>query len=425
MNIVYLHSHDSGRWIAPYGCGVPTPNLMRLAREGTLFRQAYCAAPTCSPSRAALLTGQTAHGSGMLGLAHRGFALKDPARHLARVLKSQGYETALAGVQHECDDKAAQAILGYDPILSVPNEGKSLEERDLANARRAAEYLRSRKRGPFFLAFGTYNTHRPYPDFSGRVDPGYVAAPAQLPDRPEVRRDMAGYVASAQVMDAAHGIVLDALREFGLENETFVFFTTDHGPAFPRMKCSLYDPGIAVALLIKFPGNPAAGRVLDELVSQVDVFPTLVEAAGIVSAQGLEGRSLLPLLRGEPQAARAEIFAEVTYHAAYEPQRCIRTERHKLIRRYGRNKPVLPNMDAGESKTFLLEQGFASELLADEELYDLFLDPAERVNLVASREHQTLRGELGGRLERWMRETGDPLLQGAVPQPQGARIEEV
>jgi N-sulfoglucosamine sulfohydrolase len=93
-NILYIHSHDTGRYIQPYGHNIPTPHIQKMAEEGVLFRKAFCAAPTCSPSRAALLTGQSAHSSGMLGLAHRGFSLNDYDQHLANYLKKQGYETA-------------------------------------------------------------------------------------------------------------------------------------------------------------------------------------------------------------------------------------------------------------------------------------------------------------------------------------------
>src|SRR5712691_12162221 len=99
-NILYIHSHDTGRYLQPYGHSVPAPNLQRLAEGGVLFRQAFSAAPTCSPSRASLLTGQCAHSSGMLGLAHRGFALNDPRQHLAHTLRPAVYYAALFGMQH-------------------------------------------------------------------------------------------------------------------------------------------------------------------------------------------------------------------------------------------------------------------------------------------------------------------------------------
>ena len=113
-NIIYLHSHDTGRYVQPMGHAVPTPNLQGLAEEGVLFRRCFCAAPTCSPSRAALLTGQAAHTSGMLGLAHRGFSLHDTGQHLAATLKERGYRTVLAGMQHV---GRAAAALGYDEDL--------------------------------------------------------------------------------------------------------------------------------------------------------------------------------------------------------------------------------------------------------------------------------------------------------------------
>src|SRR6476660_8683988 len=99
-NLVYIHSHDTGRFVSPYGYAIATPNLQKLAESGVLFRKAFCAAPTCSPSRAALLTGQAPHSSGLIGLAHRGFALHDPAQHLAHTLKNAGYYGVLTGMQH-------------------------------------------------------------------------------------------------------------------------------------------------------------------------------------------------------------------------------------------------------------------------------------------------------------------------------------
>src|SRR3954453_18517055 len=113
-NILYLHSHDTGRYIQPYGYAVPTPNLQKLAAEGFLFRQAFDAAPTCSPSRASLLTGQCPHSSGMLGLAHRGFSLNDYGQHVIHTLRKAGYNSALCGLQHIARDPK---IIGYDRIV--------------------------------------------------------------------------------------------------------------------------------------------------------------------------------------------------------------------------------------------------------------------------------------------------------------------
>src|SRR5215467_5443313 len=116
-NILYLHSHDTGRYIQPYGHAIATPHLQRLAEQGVLFRQAFSAAPTCSPSRAALLTGQAPHSSGMLGLAHRGFALHDYHQHIVHTLRAAGYTSTLIGMQHVANDPT---VIGYDRIVDVP-----------------------------------------------------------------------------------------------------------------------------------------------------------------------------------------------------------------------------------------------------------------------------------------------------------------
>jgi arylsulfatase A-like enzyme len=115
-NVLYIHSHDTGRYIQPYGHAVPTPNLQKLAEEGVLFRQAFCAAPTCSPSRASLLTGQCPHSNGMLGLAHLGFQLTDYKRHILHTLRAEGYISALAGVQHIA---RKPATIGYDRVIET------------------------------------------------------------------------------------------------------------------------------------------------------------------------------------------------------------------------------------------------------------------------------------------------------------------
>src|SRR5215217_5347375 len=116
-NILYVHSHDTGRWVEPYGSPVQTPNIQKLAEEGVLFRKAFCAAPTCSGSRACLLTGQYAHSNGMVGLAHRGFSLNDYSQHIVHALRKLGYWSALIGEQHISN---RPDIIGYDEVFKIP-----------------------------------------------------------------------------------------------------------------------------------------------------------------------------------------------------------------------------------------------------------------------------------------------------------------
>jgi len=414
-NILYLHSHDTGRYIQPYGHAVPTPNLQRLAEQGVLFRQAFCAAPTCSPSRAALLTGQCAHSSGMIGLAHRGFRLHDYRQHLVHTLRSAGYRSTLIGVQHVAPDPA---MIGYDEVVPLP----SPHAEHVAPA--AAEFLSSSALAqPFFLSVGFVETHRKYPAPGSAEDARYTLPPPPLPDTPRTRTDMAAFKASARLLDQGMGAVLDALEANGLAENTVVICTTDHGIAFPGMKCNLTDHGIGVMLIMRGPGGFTGGRVCDALLSQVDIFPTLCDLLGTDPPAWLQGRSFLPVVRGNAEQVRDELYAEVTYHAAYEPQRAVRTNRWKYIRRFGEQQtPVLPNCDDSPSKDIWLESDWQRRPVAAEQLYDLVYDPQESRNLAQDPTLLPVLGEMRGRLNAWMRATDDPLLQGQVPAPHGARV---
>jgi N-sulfoglucosamine sulfohydrolase len=409
-NIIYLHSHDTGRYVEPYGHGVPAPNLQWLAEEGVLFRQAFCAAPTCSPSRSALLTGQAAHSSGMRGLAHRGFALHDYSQHLVHTLRAAGYRSTLIGMQHEAQDPAT---IGYDDVLERRSKAEFVVPR-------ALEFFANAPAEPFFASIGFDEAHRPFHKPGPAEDPRYTLPPAHLPDTPQTREDMAAFKASVRVLDTAYGDILNAIDAAGLRERTLVICTTDHGLAFPGMKCTLTDRGIGVLLIMRGPHGFSGGRVIDSLVSQIDIFPTICDLLGIDPPPWLQGRSLLPLIGGEVEHVNEEIYAGVTYHAAYEPQRAVRTQRWKYIRRFdGRDRPVLPNCDDSLSKDVWLAAGWQNRPVEAEVLYDLAFDPGESHNLANDTQYAVVLDDMRGRLDRWMRRTDDPLLDGPVPLPPG------
>jgi arylsulfatase A-like enzyme len=416
-NIVYLHSHDTGRHVQPYGHQVPTPSIQRLADQGLLFRQAFSAAPVCSGSRAALLTGEYSHTNGMLGLAHRGYRLADYDHHLVHTLRLAGYRSALIGEQHVSPDPDE---IGYDEIVALDSShaGKV--------APATAALLRdNRPAEPFFLSVGFFETHRDYFEPISVRDALYSLPPANLPDTPQTRRDMAAYKASARSLDEGVGAVLNALEEAGLAERTLVILTTDHGLAFPGAKATLTDRGLGVLLILRGPGGFDGGRVSDALVSQIDLFPTVCELAGIERPDWIRGRSLLPLLRDETEEINDAVFAEITFHAAYEPQRAVRTRRYKYIRRFdnGHEGPVLANIDDSPSKDYLIAHGLGDRAAPPaEQLYDLVFDPNEAANLVSDAAHAGVLAELRERLERWMRDTGDPLLHGPVAPREGTRL---
>ena len=423
-NIIFLHSHNTGQFIQPYGYAVPTPNMQRLAEEGVLFRKAFAAAPTCSPSRASFLTGLAPHSCGMLGLAHRGFAMDDYRLHMVHTLKANGYLTALAGVEHTAPDLS---VIGYDTILSSYDTNYD-QYPAVDQTEAAVKFLHSTPRQPFFLSFGLNETHRPFPkadpDNYPAEDARYCIPPRPLPDTPETRADTADFKAAARVMDNCFGAVLDALEQAGLAGKTLIFCFADHGLQFPRNMCNLTDHGIAVYLIARGPGGFFGGKVFDQLVSLIDLAPTVYDVAGIEIPDHIQGKSLRPLVAGEAGSHHDAVFAEVNYHAAYEPMRCIRTGRYKYIRRYdNREKLVLPNVDDTPSKEFLLNNDWVSQPRQQEMLFDLLFDPDEANNLIDRPDLAAVQSDLSRRLNDWMRQTGDPILEtGQVAAPGGSLV---
>src|SRR5215213_3017199 len=396
-NILYIHSHDTGRYVQPYGYQVPTPNIQLLADQGVLFRNAFCGAPTCSGSRATLLTGQYCLNNGMLGLAHRGWVLNDYGEHLIHPLREAGYTAVLIGEQHISEDPG---VIGYDEVLEVDSHHAGDVAPITVEAMAGLEE-------PFFASVGFFETHRQFRAPTSVRDTLYSLPPANLPDAPQTREDMAAFKASARSLDQGIGAVLNGLHKLGLAERTLIVCTTDHGLAFPGSKGTLFDRGIGVMLLMRGPGGFLGGKVVDSLVSHLDIYPTLCEVAGAPRPPFLQGSSLLPLIAGEVDRVRDEVFAEMAYHAAYEPVRAVRTERLKYIRRFDDySHPVLANCDDSASKQLMVAGGWGQEEIAEEQLFDLTLDPNEVRDLSSDPHHADSVAELRERLAAWMRETG-------------------
>jgi N-sulfoglucosamine sulfohydrolase len=414
-NILYIHSHDTGRYVQPYGFQVPTPNIQMLADQGVLFREAFCAAPTCSGSRASLLTGLYCHNNGMLGLAHRGWKLYDYGQHWVHALRPVGYHSTLIGEQHISIDPG---VIGYDVVVPVDSNHASYV------APLTIEALRDAPSEPWFMSVGFFETHRDFSAPTSVRDTLYSQPPPNLPDVVATRRDMASFKASARSLDQGIGAVLHALHDFDLVDNTLVLCTTDHGIAFPGAKATLFDRGTGVLMIMRGPGF-TGGKVVDAPVSHLDVYPTLCELAGAEPPQWLQGTSLMPLVRGEVASLHDAIFTETTYHAAYQAHRAVRTDRWKYIRRFDDYEhPVLANCDDSDTKDLLVEAGWGELVVPEEQLYDLVTDPQEGRNLVGDPRQADVLAEMRGRLEAWMSETEDPLLDGPVEPPPGAVVNE-
>ncbi|MGC9452577.1 MAG: sulfatase family protein [Oceanipulchritudo sp.] len=453
MNIVYLHAHDAGRYVQPYGFPFENPNLMAFAKEAVLFRKAFCTAPTCGPSRAALTSGQYPHQIGMYGLpGAQGWVFDDYGKHWVNHLAKCGYQTVLAGVQHEVT-KENFAKLGYERLLEGEHPARErIGEFYPETINKVEAFLATRDDPrPFFLSVGIDEPHRdnlarPEINLHGKsdrftktrfydpekLDYRYTAPAPWLPDLPELRKDMESYREGVKLMDEYMGRVLYALRHNGLEDSTLVIITADHGIEFPGGKKTLGDQGIQVMLMIRGPkGSPfGGGRVIEPMVSHLDLYPTVCELIGRQPAHKLEGKSLLPLVTGEVDYLHEYTFAEQTYHGPMEAMRSVRSERYKYVRRHDpkghqmrHDGPATPVMEAA---------GWYDRATGTEELFDLYLDPWEACNLLARQspgdggaggpDYAGIKAELAARLDAWMAETGDPFATGKLPEPPSGKL---
>jgi arylsulfatase A-like enzyme len=406
MNILYLHAHDVGRFASVYGVDVETPGLERFAASGaTVFNNAHCVAPTCSPSRTALLTGEYPHQQGMLGLAHRGFAMSRPGHHMADWLRRQGYTTALSGVQHEFDFNMPET-LPYDCAMESDwSGGTAALDESAADA--AVAWLGSHDgKKPFFLSVGFYWPHVPLPDVA-EASPCNQIGP--WPDGEAGRLDTAALQEAMKHTDACMGRVLEALERSAFVEDTLVLVTTDHGTPFPLNKATLHDRGTGVLFMLRVPGKPGPERT-DALVSQLDFFPTVCEAAKLEPPHWLQGESLLPVLGGA-ETRRDALLLQTNHHVDFEPARAVRTRTHKLIRRFVDGPRSRPNVDASRLKDYVAERRFFDTPADRQELYDLRTDPEERHNLAGDSRYADLIEELGRQLHVKMEQSDDPLLE--------------
>lgn len=435
-NILIMLPHDLGNFVGCYGHrSVRTPHLDGLAARGVRFRNCFATSPECTPSRGSLMTGLHPHQNGLMGLSNFGWSLKVP--HLAARMCDLGYATHHFGLQHETHEPIE--TLGYQHVHAT--ESKAAPDVCQSLCRFLRESSDSAG-SPWFAHAGFFHVHRVWCALSdSRFLPDEIDVPPWLPDRPTVRKDLARFHEDIAVMDEAIGSVLSTLNQTGLDRQTLVIFITDHGAAFPGAKATLYDAGVRIPMIMHWPGVIDGGAVFDELLSGTDVTPTLLELVGGATPPDLAGRSFLPLLRGDPYDAREEVGGGLFYDVAYDPMHYIRTHTHKYIRSFavtaedaaGADPQTLSTYKAGrwirvddfDVLTSPTWQALADETDASrpprEELYDLRSDPSERRNLADDPRSRSILDAMRQRMDRMMRDTDSPLLNGHVPPPKAQR----
>ncbi|QDU71498.1 sulfatase family protein [Mucisphaera calidilacus] len=443
-NVIYMHTHDTGRRVQPYGHDVFSPNLQALSDRGATFGNAFCVGPTCSPSRAGLLTGQYPHQCGQWGLANLGYELPNPQRAMAWAFRDAGYHTAILGVQHL---HRSEVELGYREVREAITRPQAYAgENDPVRLTSAltpdvVRWLHDHRQSdePWFLDVGFIETHvgswrsleKKY--VPAEADIEVAGVPAGLADSPEARLWQAHHNVLVARFDTAVGKIVRTLDRLNMSENTILVVTTDHGVSLPLHKCSLRDGGLEVMLMISGPGFDGAGQI-EGMVTHLDLYPTLCEACGVPRPDWLEGASLMPLVKHETDAIHEHVFAELNIHGGPQPERCVRTRDYKLIRRWWTDvdavrsnwdrRPIHDAMESAGALDYIaeatpVEAASGEGVRAFDMLFDLRRDPYERENVAGEAGYEATYRELVEALEGWMDRTEDALREGVggIPRP--------
>lgn len=425
-NILFVIADD---WSYPhagaYGDNVvSTPNFDRVAREGVLFNGSYCAAPTCTASRAGILTGQWVHR--LDEGANLNCFLPSRFKVYPDILEEAGYVVGQSG-------KA------WSPG-TLDGSGRTRNPAGPGFKDFRVFLDQAPKDKPFCFWFGSTNPHRPYELGTGAgagMKAEDVTVPDFLPDTPEVRSDILDYYYEVQLFDQQLGEHLALLDERGLVGNTIVVVTSDNGMPFPRSKANVYDISCHMPLAIRWPKKVGGGRKVDGFVSHTDFAPTYLEAAGIKPPSDMTGKSLMGVLTKGKSPERDCIFLERERHARVRegdlgyPMRAVRTKDFHYIwnpfperwpagdpKDYTAKTPGFGDIDGSPTKTLVVvdhkKEGIAKyarlaiEKRSEEELYDLRKDPWQLENVADKPEYAETRKAMRARLDRWMQETADP-----------------
>ncbi|MEM6769230.1 MAG: sulfatase, partial [Bacteroidota bacterium] len=422
-NIVFIIADDVA-WddLGAYGHpSVRTPNLDRLAQEGMRYTQAFLTTSSCSPSRTSIISGLYPHNTDAEQLS---WPLPEGKQTFVQELKNNGYWTGLAGKYHMGDPVRDD----FDALLEMQWKDApiGLDRRLVGDGSGCDDWvklLRQRPQDqPFFVWLAAFDAHRPF--YEGISDQPYttdkVVIPPYIPETDLVKKDFALYYEEITRMDDYIGKVLAELDQQGVTDNTLVLFVSDNGRAFPRDKTTLYDGGIKTPWIIKWPGHIKAGTVNPNLVSSVDIAPTLLRAANLEPPSVFEGVDLSPTWGEDMPPVRNEIYAEDHFHDFEDYTRAVRTNRYKYIKNFYPDLPNTPSADilrdrSWQSMLAAKEAGTLSEAQLwcfntprpEEELYDLSVDPFELNNLATTDEAQKVLSTMRQRLSDIRTQTND------------------
>ena len=427
-NILLIVSEDNGPELGCYGTPfVKTPVLDGLASRGVRFHNAYVPQAGCSQSRAALLTGLYPHQNGQIGLATWKFRMyREDTPNLVRSLKQAGYRTGILGKLH------------VNPATAFPFDVKKItsanfDRKKLVNYAKHAGAFFEAGNEPFFLSVNYPDAHRPLMNQVRGLPRQPLNGKDVKPlayfglDATQLRNDTASYFNCISRLDSLIGDLLDTLQSSGKANNTIVIYLGDHGADLLRGKRTSYEGGLRIPLIVHWPGNTKIGHVSRDLVSTLDLAPTLLAIAGTTAIKDLPGMSLEPILRGKSSAWRRYLFTEYHTHSAHNfyPQRTVRNARYKLIQNLqpGQENPgyeftmkrFFPDLATSieEAPDHVRESYRRMKRPGEFELYDLQQDPYEFTDLVSNAANAAVLAELKQKLADWRLKTRDPFLDPA------------
>ncbi|HVX63345.1 MAG TPA: sulfatase [Pirellulales bacterium] len=439
QNVVLFVTDDQSPDAGCYGnAAIKTPNMDRLAADGTRLDFAFCTTASCSASRSVILTGLFNHANAQYGHEHsyHHFRTYDNVKSLPVLLGAAGYRTARIGKYHV----GPEAVYHFDRFL--PGNARS----PVAMAENCREFINADDSKPFFLYFCTADPHRSgdqvdsvpekpnafgnrpqgYPGVTPvHYDPQDVIVPPFLPDTPACRAELAQYYESVSRVDQGLGRLVEILQKAGKYDDTMILFISDHGMAFPGAKTNVYEPGLRSPCIVRRPKQRERGGASKAMVSWIDITPTILDFAGALDEKHkFHGRSFLRAIDEQQPAGWDEIYASHTFHeiTMYYPMRVVRTRRHKLIWNLAHPLPFPFASDLWAAPTwqdvyrrgtdaFYGPRTVQAYLQRPQfELFDLESDPHEAKNLAGDPEYAELLAELKGQLKAFQKRTSDPWL---------------
>jgi len=426
LNILLITSDDLGKQLSCYGDDIiETPNIDKLAKSGRMFHNGYVTQASCSSSRSSIMTGIYPHTNGQLGLAHRGFKLKEDYPNLPKVLKEKGYTTGIIGKLHVNPEKQ----FPFDFNRKNYAQARNVE----LVASRVESFINMAGEKPFFMYLNYTDPHvKFYREYEGhplkKVNPVDVHAFnfKGVDDKEQLQR-IADFYCCVRRLDEGVGMLQKVLKKHDVLKNTLIIFVGDHGAPFSRGKAACCESSVNVPYFVSCPKFVNKGQESGALVSTVDIFPTILDAVGIEIPHNVQGKSLLPVLKNETDKVRNFLYTEFNYHGksinSFYPRRAVRDSKYKLV--LNLPSPYIPNgitgIDGDKAYVYSQTEKYDGTWVREVfdrlknppkvELFDLDNDPYEKNDLSENASLKSKKDELLANVLKWMKETDDPFLK--------------